>query len=45
MLGNLNTLTNLTEEVRADLFVSFLLTEDGSPIAEEDGDNFIRENL
>lgn len=28
-----------------DLYVSLIMTEDGQPITEEDGDNLIRENL
>tara|TARA_R110000782_G_scaffold36141_1_gene86158 strand:+ start:6903 stop:7040 length:138 start_codon:yes stop_codon:yes gene_type:complete len=45
MLGLPNILTNLVEETSQQLFVSFLTEEDGTPIAEEDGDNLIRENL
>jgi hypothetical protein len=44
-LGLPNILTNLTKEQGRDLFVSFITEEDGTPIAEEDGDNLIRENL
>ena len=45
MLGLQNILTNLVEETKQSLFVSFITEEDGTPIAEEDGDNLIRENL
>lgn len=45
MLGLQNILTNLVEETRQELFVSFITEEDGTPIAEEDGNNLIRENL
>lgn len=45
MLGLKNILTNLVEETRQDLFVSLITEEDGTPLAEEDGDNLIRENL
>jgi len=45
MLGLQNILTNLVEETKQQLFVSFITEEDGTPIAEEDGDNLIRENL
>ena len=45
MLGLQNIITNLVEETRQSLFVSFITEEDGTPIAEEDGDNLIRENL
>ena len=45
MLGLPNTLNNLVEETRTELFVSFITEEDGTPIAREDGNNLIRENL
>lgn len=45
MIGLPNILTNLVEETRQELFVSFITEEDGTPITEEDGDNIIRENL
>lgn len=45
MLGLQNILTNLVEETKQQLFVSFITEEDGTPLAEEDGDNLIRENL
>ena len=44
-LGLPNILTNLTKEQGQSLFVSFITEEDGTPIAREDGNNLIRENL
>jgi hypothetical protein len=45
-LGLPNILTNLTkEQAVGSLFVSFITEEDGTPIAKENGDNLIRENL
>ena len=44
-LGLMNVLTSIREENGPTLFVSFLITEHGNPITEEDGDNLIRENL
>ena len=45
VLGLLNVLTSIREESGPTLFVSFLITEHGNPITEENGDNLIRENL
>lgn len=43
-LGLVNVLGSIREETNQSLYVSFLTTEDGQPIVEEDGDNLIREN-
>ena len=45
LLGVTFGLQNMTEMGGQSLYVSFLTTEDGQPIIEEDGDNLIRENL
>jgi|32_taG_2_1085360.scaffolds.fasta_scaffold09956_3 hypothetical protein len=45
LLGVTFGLQHMTEMGDQSLYVSFLTTEDGQPIVEEDGDNLIRENL
>lgn len=44
-LGLGHTVTRIETTGLQQLYVSFLTTEDGQPIVEEDGDNLIRENL
>lgn len=44
-LGLVNILGSIREETNQNLYASFLTTEDGQPIVEEDGNNIIRENL